>query len=217
MMLLARSFIVLVLFATNGLAQTLSVEQMLLQRSQGLPSASDLQSIEDMLSGSSFETNLPNDKGAPRAKDPVIPNGQNSKLLKQRLAAEEVQQRMQEGQALSSELLLGKSKTPAPSMIETYYKVLTGENLPVFGTGKVASSNNISATYTNELLFFNTQGSDYRLAAGDVLAISIRGLRNTDEEIVVNGEGKIALTEMLPLIVSGRSIADEQSDLKEIL
>jgi protein involved in polysaccharide export with SLBB domain len=217
MMLLARSFIVLVLFATNGLAQTLSVEQMLLQQSQGLPSASDLQSIEDMLSGSSFETNLPNDKGAPRAKDPVIPNGQNSKLLKQRLAAEEVQQRMQEGQALSRELLLGKSKTPASSMVETYYKVLTGENLTVFGTGKVARSNNISATNSNELLFFNTQGSDYRLAAGDVLAISIRGLSNRDEEVVVNGEGKIALTEMLPVIVSGRSIADVQSDLKQIL
>jgi protein involved in polysaccharide export with SLBB domain len=217
MTLLVRSLIILVLFATNGSAQTLSVEQMLLQQSQELPSTSDLQSIEDMLSGSDSEIYLPNDMDARRSKDPVIPNQQNSKLLKQRLAEEEVQQRMQEGQALSSELLLGKSKTPASSMIETYYKVLTGENLPVFGTGKVASSNNISATYSNELLFYNTQGSDYRLAAGDVLAISMRGLRNRDEEIVVNGEGKIALTEMLPLIVSGRSIADVQSDLKEIL
>ena len=125
-MLLVRSFIILVLFATNGSAQTLSVEQMLLQQSQGLPSASDLQRIEDMLSGSGPEINLPNDMDARRAKDPVIPNEQNSKLLKQRLTAEEVQQRMQEGQALSSDLLLGKSKTPASSMVETYYKVLTG-------------------------------------------------------------------------------------------
>ena len=147
MTLLVRSLIILVLFATNGSAQTLSVEQMLLQQSQELPSTSDLPSIEDMLSGSDSEIYLPNDMDARRSKDPVIPNQQNSKLLKQRLAEEEVQQRMQEGQALSSELLLGKSKTPASSMIETYYKVLTGENLPVFGTGKVASSNNISATY----------------------------------------------------------------------
>ena len=217
MMLLVRSFIILVLFATNGSAQTLSVEQMLLQQSQEQPASSDLQRIEDLLSGSGSETNLPNDMDARRAKDPVIPNEQNSKLLKQRLGAEVVQQRMQEGQALSSELLLGKSKTPASSMIETYYKVLTGEDLTVFGTGKVKRLNNISAAYSNELLFFNTQDSDYRLAVGDVLAISIRGLSNRDEEIVVNGEGKITLNEMPPVIVSGRSIADVQSDLKQIL
>ena len=74
MMSLIRNFIILVLFATNGSAQTRSVEQLLQQQSQELPSASDLQSIEDMLSGSGSETNLLNDRDARRAKDPVIPN-----------------------------------------------------------------------------------------------------------------------------------------------
>ena len=217
MMSLIRNFIILVLFATNGSAQTRSVEQLLQQQSQKLQSASDLQSIEDMLSGSGSETNLLNDRDARRAKDPVIPNEQNSILLDQRLTAEKFQQRVQEGQALSNDLLFEKSKTLASSMVETYYKVLSGEDLTVFGTEKVATSNNISSTYPNELLFFNTQDSDYRLAAGDVLAISIRGLSNRDEEIVVNGEGKITLPKMLPVIVSGRSIADVQSDLKKIL
>jgi protein involved in polysaccharide export with SLBB domain len=67
------------------------------------------------------------------------------------------------------------------------------------------------------LLFFNSLGSDYRLAAGDVLAISIRGLSSTDEEAIVDGEGKIAIPGMLPVIAAGRSIADVQSDIKQVL
>ena len=78
------------------------------------------------------------------AKEPVIPNEQNVKLLDRRLTAEEAQQRRQEGQALSNDLLGGQSKTQALSMVETYYKVLTGESLDVFGTGKSATSNNIA-------------------------------------------------------------------------
>ena len=54
----------------------LPLEQLLQQQSQGLPSASDLQSLEDMLSGQGFETNLQR-HDARRAKDPVIPNEQN--------------------------------------------------------------------------------------------------------------------------------------------
>ena len=88
-------------------------------------------------------------------------------------------------------------------MVETYYKVLTGENLDVFGTGKSAASNNIAHDPADELLFFNSLGSDYRLAAGDVLAISIRGLSSTDEEAVVDGEGKIAISGMLPSLRQG--------------
>jgi protein involved in polysaccharide export with SLBB domain len=104
-----------------------------------------------------------------------------------------------------------------PSMVETYYKILTGESLDVFGTGKSATSNNIADDPADELLFFNSLGSDYRLAAGDVLAISIRGLSSTDEEAIVDGEGKIAIPGMLPVIAAGRSIADVQSDIKQVL
>ena len=215
MMSLVRSFILMVLFATNGAAQTSPLDLLLQQQSQGLPFGTDMQSLEDIFSGQGFDINPENE--ARTAKEPVIPSEQNVKLLDRRLTAEEAQQRRQEGQALSNDLLGGQSKTQMPSMVETYYKILTGESLDVFGTGKSATSNNIADDPADELLFFNSLGSDYRLAAGDVLAISIRGLSSTDEEAIVDGEGKIAIPGMLPVIAAGRSIADVQSDIKQVL
>ncbi len=215
MMSLVRSFILMVLFATNGAAQTSPLDLLLQQQSQGLPFGTDMQSLEDIFSGQGFDINPENE--ARTAKEPVIPSEQNVKLLDRRLTAEEAQQRRQEGQALSNDLLGGQSKTQTPSMVETYYQILTGESLDVFGTGKSATSNNIADDPADELLFFNSLGSDYRLAAGDVLAISIRGLSSTDEEAIVDGEGKIAIPGMLPVIAAGRSIADVQSDITQIL
>ena len=66
-------------------------------------------------------------------------------------APAEAQQRLQEGQALSN-VLNGQSKAQALSMVETYYKVLTGENLDVFGTGKSAALNNIANDTADELV-----------------------------------------------------------------
>ena len=215
MMSLVRSFLLMVLFATNGVAQTSPLDLLLQQQSQGLPFGTDMQSLEDMFSGQGFDINPEND--ARTAKEPVIPNEQNVKLLDRRLTAEEAQQLRQEGQALSNDLLGEQSKTQTLSMVETYYKILTSESLDVFGTGKSATSNNIADDPADELLFFNSLGSGYRLAAGDVLAISIRGLSSTDEEAVVDGEGKIAIPGMLPVIAAGRSIADVQSDIKQVL
>ena len=215
MMSLVRSFILMVLFATNSAAQTSPLEQLLKQQSQGLPLGTDMQSLENMLSGQGFDLNP--EHAARTAKQPIIPNEENVKLLDRRFTAAEAQQRAQEGQALSNDVLNGQSKEQALSMVETYYKVLTGENLDVFGTGKSATSNNIANNPADELLFFNSLGSDYRLAAGDVLAISIRGLSSTDEEAIVDGEGKIAIPGMLPVIAAGRSIADVQSDIKQVL
>ena len=215
MMSLVRSFIFMVLFATNGVAQTSPLDLLLQQQSQGLPFGTDMQSLEDMFSGQGFDINPEND--ARTAKEPVIPNEQNVKLLDRRLTAEEAQQLRQEGQALSNDLLGEQSKTQTLSMVETYYKILTGESLDVFGTGKSATSNNIADDPADELLFFNSLGSGYRLAAGDVLAISIRGLSSTDERAIVDGEGKIAMSGMLPVIAAGRSIADVQSDIKQVL
>ena len=215
MMSLVRSFILMVLFATNGAAQTSPLDLFLQQQSQGLPFGTDMQSLEDIFSGQGFDINPENE--ARTAKEPVIPSEQNVKLLDRRLTAEEAQQRRQEGQALSNDLLGGQSKTQTPSMVVTYYQILTGESLDVFGTGKSATSNNIADDPADELLFFNSLGSDYRLAAGDVLAISIRGLSSTDKEAIVDGEGKIAIPGMLPVIAAGRSIADVQSDIKQVL
>lgn len=215
MISLISSFIILFFFVTNSAAQTSPLEQFLKQQSQGLPFGTDLQSLENRLSGQGFDINPEN--AARAAKQPLIPNEQNVKVLDRRLAAEEAQQRAEEGQALTNELLGGQSKAQALSMVETYYRVLTGQKLEVFGTGKSAALNNIANDPADELVFFNSLGSDYRLAAGDVLAISIRGLSSMDEEAVVDGEGKIAISGMLPVIATGRSISDVQSDIKQIL
>ena len=142
MISLISSFIILFFFVTNSAAQTSPLEQFLKQQSQGLPFGTDLQSLENRLSGQGFDINPEN--AARAAKQPLIPNEQNVKVLDRRLAAEEAQQRAQEGQALTNELLGGQSKAPALSMVETYYRVLTGEKLDVFGTGKSVALNNIA-------------------------------------------------------------------------
>ena len=97
MMSFVRSFIILVLLATNSTAQTSPLQQLLKQQSQGLPFGTDLQSLENNLSGQGFDINP--DIAARTAKQPVIPNEQNVELLDRRLTAEETQQRAQDGQA----------------------------------------------------------------------------------------------------------------------
>ena len=123
MMSLVRSLILIVLFTTNSAAQTPPLEQLLQQQSQGLPFSTDMQSLEDMFPGQGYDINPENH--ARTAKEPVIPNEQNVKLLDRRLTAAEAQQRLQEGQVLSTDVLSGQSKEQALSMVQTYYKVLT--------------------------------------------------------------------------------------------
>jgi hypothetical protein len=201
MMSLVRSFIILVLFATNGSAQTSSLEQLLQQQSQGLPFGTDLQSLENMLSGQGFDTNLLK-RDARTAKEPVIPNEQNVKLLDRRLTAEEAQQRVQEGQALSNDLLVGNRRHKRPRWLKPITKFLLVKTWTC-SEQEIRQRQTILHDPADELLFFNSLDSDYRLAAGDVLAISIRGLSSIDEEAVVDGEGKIAMPKMLPVIVQG--------------
>jgi hypothetical protein len=47
----------MVLFATNGAAQTSPLDLLLQQQSQGLPFGTDMQSLEDMFSGQGFDIN----------------------------------------------------------------------------------------------------------------------------------------------------------------
>ena len=117
MMSLVRSFIILVLLATNGAAQTSPLEQLLKQQSQRLPFGTDMQSLENMLSGQGFDLNP--EHAARMAKQPIIPNEENVKLLDRRLTAAEAQQRSQERQALSNDVLNGQSKEQALSMVKT--------------------------------------------------------------------------------------------------
>jgi len=65
-------------------------------------------------------------------------------------------------------------ETAELSVIQRYYQILTGAALPVYGVAEFQQSQD------SGLLFFNTMGKDYRLAAGDVLRVTLRGLLESD-------------------------------------
>ena len=58
------------------------------------------------------------------------------------------------------------SNTREESVIQRYYSILARDVLPVYGATEFGQSQD------TQLLFFNTMGKDYRLAAGDVLRVT---------------------------------------------
>ena len=54
------------------------------------------------------------------------------------------------------------------SVVQRYYGILSGEVLPIYGVQEFAQSQD------QQLLFFNTMGKNYRLAAGDVVRVTLR-------------------------------------------
>ena len=60
-----------------------------------------------------------------------------------------------------------RDETPN-SVVENYFKILTGDDLSMFG------SDEFSQGQDNNLLFFNSVGRDYNLAPCDVLNINLR-------------------------------------------
>ena len=98
-----------------------------------------------------------------------------------------------------------------PSVIENYYKILTGDDLNVFG------SKEFSQGQDDSLLFFNTFGSEYRLAPGDVLRINIRGFVESNGKYKVTRDGKIILTNLPPIDAAGIRVGDVEREILELL
>ena len=98
-----------------------------------------------------------------------------------------------------------------PSTIENYYKILTGSDLSVYG------SNEFSQGQDDGLLFFNTFGSEYRLAPGDVLRINLRGFVGIDGAFKVTRDGKIILANLPPINVAGIRVGDVERKIIELL
>ncbi len=97
------------------------------------------------------------------------------------------------------------------SVIQRYYQILTGEALPVYGVAEFQQSQD------SGLLFFNTMGKDYRLAAGDVLRVTLRGLLESDATYKVGRDGNLILPNLAPLRVAGVTIAEAEQQLLNIL
>ena len=89
--------------------------------------------------------------------------------------------------AVADPSLLTQSTAPETrdeSVIQRYYRILAGETLPIYGAAEFAQ------TQDTQLLFFNTMGKGYRLAAGDVLRITLRGLTESDTSYKIGRHSK---------------------------
>ena len=99
----------------------------------------------------------------------------------------------------------------AKSVIQDYYRILTGDILDIYGAAEFAQQQD------NQLLFFNTMGKDYRLAAGDVIRVTLRGLTESDQSLKIGRDGNLILPSLPPILVSGFTIAEVEEKLLDIL
>lgn len=131
--------------------------------------------------------------GVPSAENPVYQNTDN--LLQQ------------------EEIIVEPNKRgeTANSVVENYFKILTGDDLSMFG------SDEFSQGQDNNILFFNTFGRDYKLAPGDVLQINLRGFLELDEVHKVSRNGTVTLPSLPPINVVGITTEDVERKVLELL
>ena len=103
------------------------------------------------------------------------------------------------------------TEATSESVIQRYYRILTSDFLPIYGASEFAQSQD------TELLFFNTMGKDYRLAAGDVLRVTLRGIAESDNSYKIGRDGNLILPALPPFSVSGFSIAEAEKKLLDVL
>ncbi|MDA7484394.1 SLBB domain-containing protein [Planktomarina temperata] len=103
------------------------------------------------------------------------------------------------------------SNTSEESVIQRYYSILTRDVLPIYGAAEFGQSQD------TQLLFFNTMGKDYRLAAGDVLRVTLRGLTESDASYKIGRDGNLILPTLAPFSVAGLSIAKAETKLLDVL
>ena len=103
------------------------------------------------------------------------------------------------------------TEATSESVIQRYYRILTSDFLPIYGASEFAQSQD------TELLFFNTMGKDYRLAAGDVLRVTLRGITESDNSYKIGRDGNLILPTLPPFSVSGLSIAEAEKKLLDVL
>ena len=102
-------------------------------------------------------------------------------------------------------------RSSAPSVVQRYFQILTGRVLDVYGAQE------FSQQQDNKLLFFNTVGKNYRLAPGDVIRVTLRGLSQSNQTYKIGRDGNIILNDLPPVPVSGLTIAELEQSLLETL
>lgn len=105
---------------------------------------------------------------------------------------------------------LGEQDSP-PSVIQQYFKILTGRSLEIYGAQE------FSQKQDEQLLFFNTVGKNYRLAPGDVVRVTLRGLNQSNESYKIGNDGSLTLPNLPPVAVSGMTIAEVEKSLLDVI
>ena len=96
------------------------------------------------------------------------------------------------------------------SSVVRYYRSMTGQVLPIFGL------QTFQQAPAEGLTLYNTFGDDYRLAPGDVLDLSIRGIRNLDQMVRVDRQGFVKLSDYRPLRANGKTLAMFRDDVRRL-
>ena len=102
-------------------------------------------------------------------------------------------------------------KATGTSIVKRYFSVLSGETLPVYGAAEFSQQQN------QELLFFNTMGRDYRLGAGDIVRLTLRGLNELDTTLKIAQDGKMVVDNLPPVSLNGKTIAQAEAEILSIL
>jgi protein involved in polysaccharide export with SLBB domain len=103
------------------------------------------------------------------------------------------------------------SENAPASILENYFKILTREDLGIYG------SNEFGQEQDSSLLFFNTFGPEYRLAPGDVLRINLRGFLEINESLKVTRGGQVILPSLPPIDVVGFTTRDLEKKILDLL
>jgi len=97
------------------------------------------------------------------------------------------------------------------STFVNYYKMLTGLELPIYGTSE------FSQKQSDELLFFNIMDDQYQLAPGDLLRVTLYGLDNIDTLVPVERDGTIIIENLRPINATGMTIENLEIFLNKLL
>ena len=177
-----------ILFNLPTVAKAQSVEQLLLLQSNPSLAQQFQQQIEQQKTQTS-----PSIIGVPTSNQTQVLNTDdayaNSDLLTQSTAPERKEE----------------------SVIQRYYHILSGDHLPIYGAQEFEQSQD------SQILFFNTMGKDYRLAAGDVLRVTLRGLTESDASYKIGRDGNLILPTLAPFSVAGLTIAEAEEKLLNVL
>jgi len=151
----------------------------------------DLKKVADQKAGTK-------DNNLPVAKMPEVQNTKDLKTTnKEELKVEDDEIPM-----------LEEEKKP---FINHYYEMLTQEQLTIFGKEAFKFTEN------NDLLFFNTPGDDYQLAAGDIVQVITRGLSVINEEAQIDNLGRLTLPIIAPFFAQGKTLeAIKEHILREL-